>query len=79
MNPTTLPLPNPQDWCDIPQACELLGRSRATVYDMRDRGVLHVHKIGSASLLWRAEVLEVATALRRLEVGAAGPRSTVRA
>lgn len=61
---------------DINQACDLLGRSRATVYDMRDRGVLHVHKIGSASLLWRTEVLEVATALRRLEVGASTRRAT---
>jgi excisionase family DNA binding protein len=75
MNPT-LPIPNPQDWCDINQACELLGRSRATVYDMNDRGVIHIHRIGSSRMLWRAEVLEVATALRRLEVGATARRAT---
>lgn len=70
MTPTTLPLPNPQDWVDIAQACELLGRGRATVYDMRDRGVLTIHEVGSARILWRAEVLDVATALRRLEARA---------
>lgn len=70
MTPTTLPLPNPQDWVDIGQACDLLGRSRATVYDMRDRGVIVIHEVGAARLLWRAEVLEVAGALRRLEARA---------
>lgn len=68
---STLPLPNPQDWVDIGQACALLGRSRATVYDMRDRGVLTIHEVGAARILWRSEVLEVGAALRRLELGAA--------
>lgn len=67
---STLALPNPQDWCDVNQACDLLGRSRATVYDMGNRGVLHLHKIGSATVLWRAEVNEVRAALMRLEARA---------
>lgn len=65
-NDPTLPIPNPYDWCDVRQACELLGRSRASVYDMFGRGVLTPYKIGTVTLLWRHEVTEVAAALKRL-------------
>jgi len=67
MQQTLLTMPNPQDWVDVRQAMAILKRSRATVYDMSERGVLHIHKIGSLTVLWRAEVVEVAGALKRLE------------
>lgn len=73
MTQPQLPLPNPDDWIDINQACELLQRARPTVYDMLERGVLNRHVIGSRTLLWRAEVAEVAAALRLLEARAPSP------
>ena len=68
----TLPLPNPQDWVDTTGACRILGRSRATLHDMADRGVLRKYLIGAVPLYWAAEVREVAAALRRLEVRSNG-------
>ena len=62
--------PNPEDWLDIGQACEIVRRSRPAVYDMLERGLLTRYVIGTRTMLWRAEVTEVADALRRLEAGA---------
>lgn len=60
-----LPLPNPGDWCDTDEAARLLQRARPTLYDIVQRGALHRYKIGTVSVFWRAEVLELAAALRR--------------
>jgi hypothetical protein len=61
-----LPLANPEDWTDTAGAACLLGRSRPTVYDMVDRGLLTRHKIGTLSLFWVPEVVEISKALARL-------------
>jgi predicted DNA-binding transcriptional regulator AlpA len=71
-----LMMPNPSDWLDTNQTAEVLGRSRATVYDMVDRGVLTRYQIGGLSVYWLAEVREVAAALRRLEVRGHGVGNT---
>lgn len=68
VNQMELPMPNPEQWLDTNQTAEALGRRRATVYDMVERGVLTRYRIGALSVFWRPEVTEVAAALRRLEV-----------
>lgn len=52
---------------DSAAAAAMLGRSRATVCDMADRGVLTRYAVGSAVLYWRDEVADMADALRRIK------------
>lgn len=66
-NEPTLPLPNAADWTDAAGAAAILGRSRSTVYDMVDRGILNKHRVGTSTLFWRAEVEEIRHSLDRLE------------
>lgn len=64
MTETKLP-PNPEDWTDTDGAARMLGRSRPTVYDMVERGVLVRYHAGSHAIFWVPEVREVAAALAR--------------
>lgn len=73
-----LPLPNPADWTDAPGAAAILGRSRATVYDMVSRGLLTTHRIGGRSMFWVAEVRGIREALDRLTTVQAARRESVR-
>lgn len=57
---------------DSAGASSLLRRSRATVSDMADRGVITRYRVGAALLYDLEEIREVAAALRRLELGAGG-------
>lgn len=66
-NEPTLPLPNAADWTDAAGAALILGRSRSTVYDMVDRGILSRHRVGASTVFWRAEVEEIRRSLDRLE------------
>lgn len=63
-----LPVPNPEDWTDTEGAARILGRSRPTVYDMVDRGVLTRYRVGAHAVFWVPEVRDVAVALSRLTV-----------
>jgi hypothetical protein len=75
-NEQRLPTPNPEDWTDATGAAAILGKSRATVYDMSTRGVLTPYVIGAGRVLfWVPEVKEVARSLKRLEAGAAASRA----
>lgn len=58
--------PNPSYWTDIAGAALLLNRSRPTVYEMIERGVLTRYEIGCHALLWVPEVKNVAAAIRVL-------------
>lgn len=58
--------PNPQDWTDTSGAAEILGATRATVYDYVNKGTLTRHKAGTTSIFWVPEVREVRDALDRL-------------
>lgn len=61
------PIPNPEDWTDAVGAAAILGRSRATVYDMVERNVIHAYPIGAnRTLFWVPELREVAGMLKRL-------------
>lgn len=55
-----------------------LGRSRGTVCDMVDRGVLKRYRVGTAVLYYLPEVLELAAALARIESGRPVPARSVR-
>jgi excisionase family DNA binding protein len=68
MTQLELKIPNPNDWCDAELASEVLGRSKATVYDMSKRGVLTAYRVGRITLWWRPQVEKVSLALRVLEV-----------
>lgn len=46
-------------------AATILGRTRSTVCDMADRGVLTRYAVGSAVLYWDPEVRDLAAALQR--------------
>lgn len=61
-----LPEPNPDDWTDAAGAADILRRSRPTVYDMVDRGVLTKYWIGTHALYWVPQVEQVAAALGKL-------------
>jgi excisionase family DNA binding protein len=63
MNQLEFKIPNPDDWCDADSAASVLGRSKATVYDMTKRGVLTAYDVGRVKLWWRPEVQKVAAAL----------------
>lgn len=65
-NQDPLPYPNPDDWTDTAGAAVLLDRSRPTVYDLCDRGILRRYRIGTHSMFWVPEVREIAAALRRV-------------
>jgi excisionase family DNA binding protein len=67
MEQLKIEIPNPEDWCDVELAAEVLGRSRANVYDMIKRGVLKQYKVGRITMLWRPDVTKVSLALRVLE------------
>lgn len=56
---------------DTGKTAFLLGKSRQTVADMADRGVLTRYRVGSAVLYWGPQVLDVRDALRRLQVRSA--------
>jgi hypothetical protein len=56
---------------DSTGAAFLLQRSRATLVDMVNRGLITRYRVGKAVLYFRPEILEVAEALRRLEKGSA--------
>jgi hypothetical protein len=58
-------VPDPDAWVDTAGAAAILGRTRATVYDMVERGVLVRYRIGPHAVFWAAEVREVAAALSR--------------
>lgn len=58
---------------DTNRTAALLAKSRQTVGDMADRGVLTRYRVGTAVLYWRPQVLEVRDALQRLRVRAAVP------
>jgi hypothetical protein len=62
--------PNPEDWTDTEGAARLIGRSRPTVYDMVERGLLVRYRIGALSLFWVPECREVGAALARVRAGA---------
>lgn len=62
-----IPLPNPADWTDTEGAAAMLGRNRATVYDLVNRGVLTRYRAGTTSIYWVREVREIVAARRRLE------------
>jgi hypothetical protein len=60
-------IPNPEDWCDAAEAAVVLHRTKATVYDMTNRGVLNAYPVGRIKLWWRPQVARVAAALRVVE------------
>ncbi len=51
---------------DSATAAAMLRRSRSTVTDMADRGVLTRYAVGTAVLYWRDEVVSLAGALMRM-------------
>lgn len=53
---------------DSAGAAFLLGKSRSTVAEMADKGLITRYRVGAAVLYWRPEVQEVALALQRLRV-----------
>lgn len=62
----TLPEPNPDDWTDTAGAALILNRSRPTVYDLVDCGILKRYQIGTHGMFWVPEVRKVAAAPYRL-------------
>jgi hypothetical protein len=58
---------------DTNKVALLLGKSRQTVGDMADRGVLTRYRVGAAVLYYGPQVLDVRDALQRLRVRAAVP------
>jgi excisionase family DNA binding protein len=64
-----LPLPNPGDWCDVRQAVEIIGCSRAYLFQMMALGKLPGYKIGGVRLLWRAHVDAFAAAWKMTRRG----------
>jgi excisionase family DNA binding protein len=72
-----LPLPNPYDWTTVPGAAELLGVDRRTVDRLIDKGVLtgctpyQGKREKRVVILWRAEVIEVRDARRKLAAAGA--------
>ncbi len=72
MNQPTLPMPNPGDWMTVNAAATLLTVDRRTIDRLIDKGTLTVHRPYAGPgekpplLLWRAEVLQVMSARRRL-------------
>lgn len=65
-NEPKLPLPNPGDWTDTAGAALILGKSRPTVYEMVDRGVLERYRIGTHGMFWVPQLEQVAAAIRKL-------------
>lgn len=63
----TLPLPNPEDWCDAPEAIALIGCSRHTLYNMLSDGRIGDYKIGGVRIFWRPEIEEFAAMKRRTQ------------
>lgn len=61
--------PNPEDWTDFAGAGEIIRRSRPTIYDLVDRGILTRYQIGAHAMFWVAECREVARAMERLSRG----------
>lgn len=60
----TLNLPNPHDWMTVRQAEVALDVHRSTLYDMVSDGRLGDYHIGSMRVFWRAEVANLAAALK---------------
>ncbi len=65
----TLPLPNPGDWCSVDGAAALLQVTRSSVYRFYDKGLIKIHYVNALPLLWKADVVELATARARAGVG----------
>jgi hypothetical protein len=53
---------------DSAGAAYILNKSRSTVHDMADRGLITRYRVGAAVLYFRPELQEVAAALQRLRV-----------
>lgn len=53
------------DFVDSRGAALILGRTRSTLCDMADRGVLTRYAVGTAVLYWGPEVRDLAAALHR--------------
>lgn len=62
-----------EGFTDTQGAAEALNRSRATVIDMVEKGLITRFRVGAAVLYWLPQIREVAAALRRLEVRDAVP------
>lgn len=75
MKQQTLPLPNPGDWFSRGAAAEVLGVSIRTIERYVDDGTLKGYKPITAEgekgpvLLWRADVLELEQAIKRVKRG----------
>ena len=77
----TLGLPNPEDWVDVPQAAEMIGVAKSTIFDLINKGKINGYKIGGVRVLWRADVKRFADAYRitrRRQIIAAGARTPFR-
>lgn len=74
MNGQILPIPNPDDWCGLPHAAQLLAVHEQTVRRMIADGVLRGYrpKGSSAVLLWLPQVHQVVEA-RRIAAGRRPP------
>lgn len=64
-----------EKFTDSGGACFYLKRSRATLCDMVERGLIKRYRRGTAVLYYLPEVLEVADALQRLDIARAAVRS----
>lgn len=76
---TNIEQPDPklllEHFTDSGGACFYLKRSRQTLCDMVERGVIKRYRRGTAVLYYLPEVLEVADALKRLDIARAAVRS----